>query len=545
MNRRSTGPARAASESRLPGTLACLAIAVTAPALLLLLWHLSGSNYVIDDAFISYRYAQHLAGGLGLTWNPGSAPTQGFSNPLFVVLVAALMSLGTPPLLAAHVLNAVGLSAICAVVYLLSVHLLQSRWAALLPALAVAAFPDSLRNAMSGLETVFWTALLFVLAAVVARQVTSGGKIHPGPPLVLAFLATLTRAESAGLAGLWLAYLFVRRARPGRLRLVRWGLASAFVGIGYLCWCRWYFGDALPNSYYVKVNDPLTVPGAAYVAAYVRRMALVALCAALCFWPRRLTVTEGREVASYSVLLALPVLFLFVNPIVGTYYRFFYPATCLVLTLGVIGTIRWVRNARERALPGHSLNRPVRAIVTAIPCLLAAAVLCIQPVRVTIQQQLHPARNRPFDVELRVARSLSQIDGISDVVIAINDAGVIPFVTGAHVLDYVGLNDSRIARHGWQRGASWVMDLILSDAPDLFVTYTYPDGEVLVGDGVLGPHRGQLLSSERFREGYEYLGGCDLGDVQQQWFLRRDSMYGVALRGALSGLIDVRSYRRE
>src|ERR1700693_4761930 len=45
-------------------------------------------NQVFDDAFISYRYAQNLAMGHGITWNPGYPPTEGYTNFLLVLIFA-------------------------------------------------------------------------------------------------------------------------------------------------------------------------------------------------------------------------------------------------------------------------------------------------------------------------------------------------------------------------------------------------------------------------------------------------------------------------
>ncbi len=43
-----------------------------------------------DDAFVSFRYAQNLAAGAGLTYNPGQEPVEGYSNFLEIMLLAPL-----------------------------------------------------------------------------------------------------------------------------------------------------------------------------------------------------------------------------------------------------------------------------------------------------------------------------------------------------------------------------------------------------------------------------------------------------------------------
>ncbi|MEZ4517512.1 MAG: hypothetical protein R3C44_12005 [Chloroflexota bacterium] len=47
-----------------------------------------------DDSFISYRYADNLASGQGITFNPGEQPVEGYSNFLWIVSLAALKMIG-------------------------------------------------------------------------------------------------------------------------------------------------------------------------------------------------------------------------------------------------------------------------------------------------------------------------------------------------------------------------------------------------------------------------------------------------------------------
>src|SRR5262245_20269895 len=45
--------------------------------------------YTVDDAYISARYAQHLARGYGLVYNPGETPVEGSASFLHVLVLAA------------------------------------------------------------------------------------------------------------------------------------------------------------------------------------------------------------------------------------------------------------------------------------------------------------------------------------------------------------------------------------------------------------------------------------------------------------------------
>src|SRR5215470_16022330 len=52
------------------------------------------AGWLIDDAGISFAYARNLAEGHGLVAQPGAPPVEGFSNPAWTLLVAALQAAG-------------------------------------------------------------------------------------------------------------------------------------------------------------------------------------------------------------------------------------------------------------------------------------------------------------------------------------------------------------------------------------------------------------------------------------------------------------------
>src|SRR5688572_25748974 len=60
-----------------------------------LLWHARGYDFFADDAFIALRYSEALIARGELSYNPGER-VEGFTSPLWVLLVAALGALATP-----------------------------------------------------------------------------------------------------------------------------------------------------------------------------------------------------------------------------------------------------------------------------------------------------------------------------------------------------------------------------------------------------------------------------------------------------------------
>src|SRR5690348_6795119 len=81
------GTSSARARLRLIVTLSLAA----APGFALFVIHgLRFGGWLIDDAGISFAYARNLAAGAGLVAQAGHAPVEGFSNPLWTLLIALL-----------------------------------------------------------------------------------------------------------------------------------------------------------------------------------------------------------------------------------------------------------------------------------------------------------------------------------------------------------------------------------------------------------------------------------------------------------------------
>jgi hypothetical protein len=58
-------------------------------------WHAAKyGNWIVDDAAITFSYARSLTDGAGPVLQPGQPPVEGYSNPAWLVLLAAGRLLG-------------------------------------------------------------------------------------------------------------------------------------------------------------------------------------------------------------------------------------------------------------------------------------------------------------------------------------------------------------------------------------------------------------------------------------------------------------------
>ncbi|MEI6504038.1 MAG: hypothetical protein WCP21_23750, partial [Armatimonadota bacterium] len=55
--------------------------------------------FTVDDSFITYRYSQHLAAGVGPTWNPGERPLEGYTTFLWMIVMTVPHLLRLDPVL--------------------------------------------------------------------------------------------------------------------------------------------------------------------------------------------------------------------------------------------------------------------------------------------------------------------------------------------------------------------------------------------------------------------------------------------------------------
>jgi len=230
---------------------------------------------VIDDAFITYVYAQNVAEGHGIRYNPTDlTPTEGSSSLLHVLLLSLTNLAGLDPLTATR-----GLS----LLFFITVPLIfgltfgrigkQPLHIGLLAAASVylvfSLLQETIWHLTGGMETIFF---LGIHAWVFAWVVTNMMNTYQWPSftnsllgIVLMILLSLCRPEGLVLAFLYITVIVIFRIFPThgmnpwvRLRPIM-GFLMGFAGgmctifiLKYL-----YFGTFIPNSYFVKSSNAI------------------------------------------------------------------------------------------------------------------------------------------------------------------------------------------------------------------------------------------------------------------------------------------------
>ncbi|MCO4770400.1 MAG: hypothetical protein KDA24_10255 [Deltaproteobacteria bacterium] len=380
------------------------------------------SGFVIDDSFISMRFAQHLAEGEGIVWNRGEAPVEGFTSFLWILVLAVphviATSLAEPLARVGGVLAVSGLA-------LWLFRMLRARFGdfpaafAIVPLLAGTPY---VINSVSGMETG-----LAILLAGLGHPLACAGILEKdarrlGWYQLVALLACMTRPDYAlcyaatMVGGYALAWRLPTRGELGRV-------AGYFVlpGIIYFAW-RWsYFGYFLPNPFYIKAGGSGS-QSIVYVGTFLVLFAAPAVATLLLGVRDR----ETRKLAALTLLsFSAPVgAYLFVTPMMGVYWRFLIPYYAVV-PIGVAASIA-VRS-------GWTLR-----VLVAAQVMLALSTLPLA--------SEYAGRSGGFTNVLRdLGDAMARAHPEGEALVAMNDVGIVPYFGGWKVLDTLGLCDDPLA----------------------------------------------------------------------------------------------------
>ncbi len=212
---------------------------------------------VVDDLFISLRFAENFAHGNGAVYNPGDR-VEGYSSPLWMFLQSVGIFLGFEGVTWTKLLGCASLFGLEYALYLLSRRVFGIKGPlAFLPALCVATNSYVVNWAVLGLETPLH--LLAIAAAPVAIEaaLAASTRRSRGTATVAIIGLGLTRPESVLYLGANALAPFVRATSLARANgilraVVRVFLPGALVLFALLLVRRGYYGSFVPNTYFVK-----------------------------------------------------------------------------------------------------------------------------------------------------------------------------------------------------------------------------------------------------------------------------------------------------
>ena len=294
-------------------------------------------RFTVDDAFIAYRHARHLARGLGPVMNPGER-VEGVSNLPWTLVLGAVARLGIEPHRAGP-----WLSMLCGLACIPAAALVSRRWtvdratAAAAALLTAVGLPLGIWSA-SGMETSSVALVLLGLAVSCAPRASEpAGGPGLGTGIALGLLAIL-RPEGAIFALPVLGCVAVSPGPRGR-RLGVVVLAAAGIFLPVVLFRILYYGDWLPNPVYAKLpaGTAALAPGLAYVLQFAVAFPLALAAGA------RLAFDVRRDPVAALVVGVLAVQLGFAFAVGGDHfpaYRFaapLWPLLAVAMARGLVG----------------------------------------------------------------------------------------------------------------------------------------------------------------------------------------------------------------
>ncbi len=419
-----------------------------------------GTRYfcLFDDDMISMRYAANFAHGYGLVWNPGHEKVLGFTNLLWVLYMSIVHLLpislakvsvfiqATNGLLLA--INLIFVVAICNELFPG-----QSRIA--LVAMVLTALDGPLNNwALQGTE-VGVLALGLTLSTWLALRTIEA----KGPALklyVVLGILTLFRIDMAVAAGTILLALIAIEPQKWKEHLLLGGPILTCFLLAQLGFNLWYYGQALPNTYYLKMTGyPLLgrIRRGFFVSIVFLLPLTPLLLAALARLARRnigrgdllIAAVVGAQLA-YSVWvggdawewwggsnryvsIAMPLFFILASP---------------AIVRGSLWISRRAKPAEARLAGTIALTSIVFIAVMFINMYNVKKILLIEPPPQTSKPQLDDTADDSNEDMVRRAVLIDRFTD-PDAAVAVVWAGSLPYFADRYAIDLLGKNDPKIA----------------------------------------------------------------------------------------------------
>jgi hypothetical protein len=420
-------------------------------------------EFVIDDAFITSRYAKHLAEGHGPVWNAGVESVEGYTNLSYMLLEAVFESLGVGAPTYFKLLGGFSICLLLLGAWRFSILFGMSLLWRLVLLSTIVANSYIILHALSGLETILFSALIMLFVLAIEQDVSL-----PRPPyglgaLFWGLMLIITRPEGiVVVCGAIGALALFHQAHRKRLFLYFIGFCVAVLLL--TAW-RWsFYHDLLPNTFYLNTSLPIPKKGN---CLDLLRMSLTHLPFTIlaCLSMSR-TIREYRYFlfACSGVVILLAY---YTTPSLKMNYshRFFVPFLPVVLALSIVGFEKLFHTLTGPPRPTQFSRYGPIIVVLIGAFILASQVLswhfCADFGRIYGQglRQTH----------CRLGLILAQ-HARRDATLAVGDAGAIPYFSDLETIDYIGLNDRHIARHRSHLYKSQKdLDYVLNMEPEFLV----------------------------------------------------------------------------
>lgn len=384
--------------------------------------------WMLDDAFISFRYSENFASGNGLVFNLGER-VEGYTTFLWVFLLGVGNWLGMETVSIARVLAwlaALATIGLVAVSYRIISGV--TRFVSGLAVLLLCSCGVFSPWPSSGMEVSLFGLLILLTIQVYATDKYLRPSVRFATAGILAALVVMTRPEGillVGLIGLHAMYRILRN----REREASCLLATFLIFYGaFFAWRYSYYGYLLPNTFYAKVGSSAAqlVRGSEYLGEMAIVVWPLFLLAAIAVWKGLLKRSVFFLLGGAYLVLHIVYIWLVGGDCMPA-FRFLAPVVPLLALAAAIG----IESLRTR-----------KAFVSAIIVLVVGfnlyQMMFAFPITGHIQADKVAIRGKEVGLWLKENLPPGSL-------VATNTAGTIPYYSGLPVVDMLGLNDVTIA----------------------------------------------------------------------------------------------------
>lgn len=398
------------------------------------------SVFTVDDAYISFRYAENFARGDGLVFNKGEF-VEGYTNFLWVLLLGLFKKIGIDVSQTSTILGIT--TSLLTLGFMFFISQESSLKYRMMPQnfrdvfhflgiLLLATSPAFGIWAVAGLETPLFSCLLTAAIWLHLREIQQPQRF---PMSAGCFgLLALTRPEGIMYFGLTIGYSFgyfwyFRRLEHWRF----WKPVMLFSSLvlPHVLWRWFYYGDIVPNTYYMKAGMDFRLSGIKYAYDFFLRYGGFSFFLVCCFL---LLLYRSREywVSYFLFLLGMSVLyFIYVGGDWMPGFRYLVPLLPMFFLC--------IQEGIHELFGQCSKRNNWQALLLAGSL---ATVLLLNNLYMFITT---PRIETRLDGHVEIGKFL-QAHAEPDDVLAAIDIGAMAYFSGLRTIDYFGLADKHIAK---------------------------------------------------------------------------------------------------
>ena len=447
--------------------------------------------YTVDDAFIAFRYAENLALGHGPVFNTGQPPAEGYTSFLWVFIMVIPHFFRVESVYFAKCAGILATVAYQFVAFKFVTRFSDARnkWdryvAASMVVLMLSAWRGTAVHAIAGMETSLYTLVITVFFFLIVKYLSFPTRRLTTLISLVGLVLGLTRPEGnlVVVTGLATTLILLPTEWKGTL-IKRTVLFYVLPGCAYFIWRAIYYGQLFPLPFYLKVVHTGIFPGLAYVTNLLRHHYLhVGIFVLL-----GLLKSNRKFLPLFASCISFTVFFCFTKPLMGYEYRFLFPIFPFVFIMAAMG-ISVLQELFRSFADTVPRTRLLSTLIFSTICLLIPVNIILTSRTKNLAKERRGGGLVNYykgldKAHIALGKKLYTLRGNKHIpVLAIGDAGAVPYYSKWRTIDIFGLNDAHIAISG-EHDPEYVM----SQHPDLVVLQSRDKDKMNIRSSVQWSH---------------------------------------------------------